>query len=152
MGCRELTAQWECFLLLGNAAHFLPRQCPCIRSASPGHTVLLGPVINLAVNAGTVIGSRAIPLMTDDGAPMSRASLVCTTSHRRLLAARQALEDMLPGAKSFRCINSWPQLLVRHLDSGSFNFFLLVCKVYLTSSLMWLALTLANPPNVALFC
>jgi hypothetical protein len=82
---------------------------------------------------------------------MSRASLVCTTSHRRLLVARQALEDVLPGAKSLRRINSWPQLLVRPLDSGSFNFFLLVCKVYLTSSLMWLALTPANPPNVALF-
>lgn len=67
---------------------------------------------------------------------MSRASLIRTTSHRRLLAARQALENMLPGAKS------WPQLLVRPLDSGS----LLACKVYLTDCL---ALALANPRTVA---
>lgn len=52
---------------------------------------------------------------------------------------------MLSGAKSFRCINSWPQLLVRPLDSGCSWAF----KVYLTSRLAWLARMLASLRNVA---
>lgn len=66
-------------------------------------------------------------------------------SHRHLLAAGQALANMLSGAQSLHCINSWPQLLVRPLDSGRS----LAFKVYLTSLLVWLAHMLASRRNVA---
>lgn len=62
-------------------------------------------------------------------------------SHRHLLAAGQALANMLSGAKSLRCINSWPLLLVWPLDSGRS----LAFKVYLTSRLVWLATFCASP-------
>lgn len=119
MGGRKLTAQWECFLPLGNAAISHPGNAPASDLRWLRTHCLSGPY-NLAVNAGR--GSdRDNSFVDRRRRPMSRASLICTISHRRLLAARQALENMPPGAKSVRCINSWPQLLVRPLDSGVFS-------------------------------
>lgn len=120
--------------------YFLLRQCPCIRSR-PGQDTLvsLGPDTSLSMLGRDRI--ERIPSMTARRWPTSCSSLNMHDSHRHLRAARQALANMLSGAKSVRRINSWPQLLVRPLDSGRS----LASKVYLTSRLGWLARTLRKP-------
>lgn len=140
MGGRSLNAQWECFPLLGNAAICYSGKAPASDRNRPRTQCL--PAL-LAMLGHDRIDS--ISLMPVRRWPMSCSSLICTTRIVICLAARRALANTLSGAKSVRCINSWPQLLVRPLDSGRS----LTFKVYLTSRLVWIARSLVNPRSVA---
>lgn len=143
MGGRRPTAQWECFLPLGNTTISCSGNAPASDRDQPRTDWFSDTSLSRLGRDGI----ESIPLVTRMTMAHALQQPHTHDSHRHLLAAGQVRANMLSGAKSFRCINSWPQLLVRPLDSGCSW----ASKVYLTSRLAWLARMLASPRNVAFF-